>query len=140
MIPSILFVCVKNGGQSQMAAALARLHAGERAQIFSAGTQPGSSLNEESRATVETLGATFDGEFPKPIDDELLRTVDRIVILGPEAQVSPVEGMRGTIERWITDEPSERGITGPQRMVLVRDDIDARVRALLDELGVAQDA
>ena len=138
MTPSILFVCVKNGGKSQMAAALARLHAGDGAQIFSAGTQPGSSLNEESRSTVEALGASFDGEFPKPIDEELLRTVDRVVIIGPEAQVEPVEGMRGSIDRWITDEPSERGITGVERMVLVRDDIDARVRSLLDELGVAQ--
>ena len=41
---------------------------------------------------------------------------------------------RGTLERWLTDEPSLRGIEGMQRMRLVRDDIDARVRSLIDEL------
>jgi len=33
------------------------------------------------------------------------------------------------------DEPSERGIDGIERLVLIRDDIDARVRALLAELA-----
>ena len=132
--PSVLFVCVKNGGKSQMAAALARLHAGDSVEVYSAGTRPGAALNEESRASVEEVGGTFDGEQPKPIDPELLRTVDRVILVGGEAEVAPVEGMRGTIETWATDEPSLRGIEGEERMRLVRDDIDARVRALLDEL------
>jgi arsenate-mycothiol transferase len=42
--------------------------------------------------------------------------------------------MAGTVETWHTDEPSARGIEGIERMRLVRDDIDARVRALLTEL------
>ncbi|MGX1770439.1 arsenate-mycothiol transferase ArsC, partial [Dietzia sp. NPDC055343] len=43
--PSVLFVCVKNGGKSQMAAALMRLHAGEAIEVHSAGTRPGSAVN-----------------------------------------------------------------------------------------------
>ena len=132
--PSVLFVCVKNGGKSQMAAALARLHSQCAVDVYSAGTQPGSALNEESRASVEEVGATFDGEYPKPLDEDLLRSVDRVVLVGGEAEVAPVEGMRGTIETWITDEPSLRGIEGEERMRLVRDDIDRRVRALVAEL------
>ena len=38
--------------------------------------------------------------------------------------------MTATIETWNTDEPSERGIEGIERMRLVRDDIDTRVQAL----------
>ena len=132
--PSVLFVCVKNGGKSQMAAALARLHSQCAVDVYSAGTQPGSALNEESRASVEEVGATFDGEYPKPLDEDLLRSADRVVLVGGEAEVAPVEGMRGTIETWITDEPSLRGIDGGERMRLVRDDIDRRVRALVAEL------
>jgi len=132
--PSVLFVCVKNGGKSQMAAALAKLHSQGAVDVYSAGTKPGSALNEESRASVEEVGATFDGEYPKPLDEDLLRSVDRVVLVGGEAEVAPVEGMRGTIETWITDEPSLRGIDGEERMRLVRDDIDRRVRALVAEL------
>ena len=47
-----------------------------------------------------------------------------------------MEGQRAEIETWVTDEPSERGITGTERMRLVRDDIDKRVRMLQRELGI----
>lgn len=45
MNPSVLFVCVGNGGKSQMAAALARHYAGDQISVFSAGTKPGTKLN-----------------------------------------------------------------------------------------------
>ncbi|PSS59374.1 low molecular weight phosphatase family protein, partial [Ensifer sp. NM-2] len=35
---------------------------------------------------------------------------------------------------WHTDEPSQRGIEGMERMRLVRDDIDTHVRKLLTDL------
>ena len=132
--PSVLFVCVKNGGKSQMAAALLRHHAGEAIEVHSAGTSPGSSLNSLSAEVVAETGADMAGERPKPIDPELLRRVDRVIVLGQEAHVDPVGGMTATIETWTTDEPSERGIEGLERMRLVRDDIDTRVRALQTEL------
>ena len=68
------------------------------------------------------------------MDPELLARVDRVVILGKDAQLELPEGARGTLERWVTDEPSSRGIEGMERMRLVRDDIDARVQSLLQEL------
>ncbi len=131
---SVLFVCVKNGGKSQMAAALMRHHAGEAIEVFSAGTRPGASLNEQSRIVMEEVGATMAGEHPKLLDPALAAGVDRIVVLGDEAVVEPPPGMRGTIENWVTDEPSLRGIDGLERMRLVRDDIDHRVRTLAAEL------
>ncbi len=132
--PSVLFVCVKNGGKSQIAAALMRHHAGDTIDVFSAGTRPGGSLNELSRVAVEEVGATMAGEHPKLLDLALAAGVDRIVVLGDEATVEPPPGMRGTIQTWITDEPSLRGIDGLERMRLVRDDIDHRVRTLAAEL------
>ena len=132
--PSVLFVCVKNGGKSQMAAALMRRVAGDRVEVHSAGTRPGAALNDASRAAVEEVGATFDGEHPKPIDPELLDSVDRVVVLGTEAVIENPGA--APIEVWDTDEPSLRGIEGPERMRLIRDDVLARVRALASELGV----
>ncbi len=41
------------------------------------------------------------------------------------------------MRNWDTDEPSERGIDGIERMRLVRDDIAARVQALAGELLTA---
>ncbi|MFW3385351.1 UNVERIFIED_CONTAM: low molecular weight phosphatase family protein [Kocuria sp. CPCC 205274] len=132
--PSVLFVCAKNGGKSQMAAALMDHRAAGAVEVHSAGTTPGSKINALSAEVVAELGADMSTGFPKPIDPNLLRRVDRVVVLGDEARVEPVEGMAGTIETWHTDEPSARGIEGAERMRLVRDDIDARVQALLTEL------
>ncbi len=132
--PSVLFVCAKNGGKSQMAAALMDKHAAGAVDVHSAGTTPGSKINALSAEVVAEVGADMSQGHPKPVDPDLLRSVDRVVVLGNEAEVEPVEGMAGTVETWHTDEPSERGIEGAERMRLVRDDIDARVRRLLGEL------
>lgn len=132
--PSVLFVCVKNGGKSQIAAALMRQLAQGRVEVFSAGTAAGTSLNAEAAEAVVEVGASMDGEHPKPVDPEVLGRVDRVVVLGSEAHVEPPPGMAGSIVTWETDEPSTRGIGGMERMRLVRDDIRGRVQALLAEL------
>ena len=138
--PSVLFVCAKNGGKSQMAAALMARRAHGAVDVHSAGTRPGKQINALSAEVVAEVGADMSSGTPKPIDPQLLRTVDRVVVLGDEATVEPVEGMAGSIETWHTDEPSSRGIEGVERMRLVRDDIDARVQALLTELTAGNPA
>lgn len=132
--PSVLFVCVSNRGKSQMAAALMRHQAGNSVEVHSAGTRPGNSLNALSAEAVAEVGADMSAEIPKPIDPALLRRMDRVIILGDQAQVEPVETMQGSIETWNTDEPSKRGIEGIERMRLIRADIDARIQALQAEL------
>lgn len=132
--PSVLFVCAKNGGKSQMAAALMEHRAAGAVEVHSAGTTPGTKVNALSAEVIAEVGADMSAGTPKPIDPELLRSVDRVVVLGDEATVEPVEGMTGAIETWHTDEPSTRGIEGVERMRLVRDDIDTRVQQLLIEL------
>lgn len=132
--PSVYFVCVRNGGKSQMAAALARARAGDRVEVHSAGTDPGDGLNEESAASVAEVGASMDGATPTPVDGELLRHVDRVVLIGDEAELEAPPDMRGTLERWSTDEPSERGIEGMARMRMIRDELAERVDGLLAEM------
>ncbi|SNS93164.1 arsenate-mycothiol transferase [Micrococcales bacterium KH10] len=132
--PSVLFVCVKNGGKSQMAAALMRLHAGDAVQVHSAGTHPGAVLNTQSVATVAEVGGTMTGEYPKPIDPALLHRVDRIVVIGDEATVEPVPEMSGTIETWDIDEPSLRGVEGEERMRQIRDQLAEKVQRLAAHL------
>ena len=57
---------------------------------------------------------------------------DVVVTLGREARLDVPTGTH--VENWDTDEPSDRGIEGAERMRLVRDDIAARVRVLATEL------
>jgi arsenate-mycothiol transferase len=133
--PSVLFVCVKNGGKSQMAAGLMRKIAGDAVQVYSAGTKPGTAVNSLSAESLAEVGIDISGETPKPIDPQLVGEVDIVVTLGREAHVEPIVGTE--FENWDTDEPSERGIDGVERMRLIRDDVEERVRRLLDELGIS---
>jgi arsenate-mycothiol transferase len=126
--PSVLFVCVKNGGKSQMAAGLMRQLAGITVTVHSAGTEPGSAMNDLSAQALLEVGVDITGEHPKPVNYLLARDVDLVVTLGREAQLDPVPGT--PVQNWDTDEPSERGIDGIERMRLVRDDIAARVQQL----------
>lgn len=132
---TIVFVCQKNGGKSQMAAALMRSIVGPELRVVSAGTKPGSALNPQSVESLREIGVGVGDEHPKPLTPEMLETADLVVVLGGEARVPETAGT--AIETWITDEPSERGIEGMERMRLVRDDIRRRVEALNARLSAA---
>ena len=125
-------MCVKNSGKSQMAAGLMRKIAGESVHVCSAGTNPGDGINALSAASLAEIGIDISTETPKAVDPALVRDIDFVITLGREAHVDSVPGTR--FENWDTDEPSERGIDGIERMRLVRDDIADRVADLLDRM------
>ncbi len=130
--PSVLFVCVKNGGKSQMAAGLMRKVAGDSIEVHSAGTSPGTTINDLSAQSLREVGVDITAERPKAIDPALLDRVDLVVTLGREARVDGLPAAR--LESWDTDEPSERGIEGIERMRLIRDDIATRVEELMRKM------
>ena len=131
--PSVLFVCVKNAGKSQMAAGLMSKIAGDAVHVYSAGTKPGTAVNTLSAEVLSEVGVDITDQTPKPMDPRIVQDVDVVVTLGREAHIEPVPGTQ--FENWDTDEPSERGIDGIDRMRLVRDDIAARVADLVERLS-----
>lgn len=124
--PSVLFVCVKNGGQSQMAAGLMKDLAGDAVDVRS----PGTTLNDASVRSLLAIGVDLTGQQPKALTCDMLQSADVVVTRGREAEVDRIDGTR--FENWDTD---ERGIEGLERMRPVRDDIAARVRTLASDLG-----
>jgi arsenate-mycothiol transferase len=130
--PAVLFVCVKNGGKSQMAAGLMGRAAGDAVTVDSAGTEPGSAVNALAAESLLEIGIDITREVPKPVTQELLAAADLVVVLGRDAVVDPGDGT--PVVTWDTDEPSERGIDGIERMRLVRDDIAAKIETLVDRL------
>ena len=134
--PAVLFVCVKNGGKSQMAAGLMKHEAGNAIAVTSAGTKPGTAINALSAEVLLNLGIDISDEKPKPLTEENMRAAGHVVVLGTEATVPALDGVE--IEVWDTDEPSRRGIEGRARMELVRDDIHARVKDLKNRILASQ--
>ncbi|MGB3829652.1 MAG: low molecular weight phosphatase family protein, partial [Ornithinimicrobium sp.] len=90
--------------------------------------RPGSAVNSLSAQSLHEIGIDITGETPQALTDDMVRDADIVITLGREAHVDPIDGTEFQI--WDTDEPSERGIDGIERMRLVRDDIDHRVRLL----------
>jgi arsenate reductase (thioredoxin) len=132
--PSVLFICVHNAGKSQTAEALMKHLVGDEITVYSGGTGPDEHLAADAVAALAEIDVSVEGQFPKPIDPEILKSVDRVVILGDQAKVEPIEGMKSEIETWLIIEPKDLGIEGAQRAAMVRDEILERVEQLAEEL------
>ncbi|WP_062516271.1 arsenate reductase/protein-tyrosine-phosphatase family protein [Demequina gelatinilytica] len=123
--PAVLFLCVKNGGKSQMALGLFAHYAGDRASSWSGGSEPGESLSAGAVAAMAAVGIDITHEHPKRWTDAQLQEADVIVTMGCGDACPYIPGKR--YEDWaIEPGPSEDQ----------RDQIDARVRALMESLGL----
>jgi len=64
----ILFLCTGNSARSQMAEGLLRHFAGDRYEVFSAGTRP-SGLNPNAVTAMAELGINIAGSRSKSVDE-----------------------------------------------------------------------
>ncbi len=128
-IPEVLFVCVHNAGRSQMAAALLDHHGVGRVSVRSAGSAPAAEINPAVRAVMEEIGIDLSKEFPKPLTDDAVRAADVVITMGCGDACPVHPGKRYLV--WDLDDPAGKA---PDQVRPIRDDIDARVRALLAEL------
>ena len=128
-VPEVLFVCVQNAGRSQMAAGLLDKHARGRVHLRSAGSDPADGINPNVRIAMEEVGVDLEHEFPKPLTDEVVRAADVVITMGCGDACPIYPGKR--YEDWELDDPAEEDLDGVRR---IRDEIDARVRRLVDEL------
>ena len=131
LAPSVLFLCVHNAGRSQMAAGWMRHLGGDRVDVFSGGSEPGAGLNQGAVAAMAEKGIDISGELPQPWTDEFVRAADVIVTMGC-GDACPVYPGRRYLD-WELDDPAGRSL---EEIRPIRDEIERRVRALLEELGV----
>jgi protein-tyrosine-phosphatase/DNA-binding transcriptional ArsR family regulator len=128
-VPEVLFVCVHNAGRSQMAAALLDHHAKGRVHIRSAGSDPADRINPAVAAALDEWGIDISQEFPKPLTDEFVKAADVVITMGCGDACPIYPGKR--YEDWELEDPAGKPVEVVRR---IRDDIDARVQALLAEL------
>ena len=133
-LPHVLFLCVHNAGKSQMAGALMRHLYGDRIVVTTAGTGPDDAVDDASARIVAELGASTAGEHPKAVTAAMLDAADRIILIGPDVQLTPPEPLADRVERWPIHDPAEDGIEGDERTRNIRDQIANRVHALASEL------
>ena len=129
-VPEVLFVCVRNSGRSQMAAGLLAKIAGGSVHVRSAGSDPGEAINPAVIEAMTEAGVDLGEEFPKPLTDEFVAAADAVVTMGCGDACPIYPGKR--YEDWEVEDPDGKSL---DHVRLIRDDIEARVRALLSELS-----
>jgi arsenate reductase len=130
-IPTVLFLCTHNAGRSQMALGFFQAAAGERAVAWSGGSEPGAELNSAVVEAMAEQGIDITREFPKPWTDEIVRAADVVITMGCGDACPIFPGKR--YEEWTLEDPAGQGLEDVRP---IRDEIERRVRHLLDELGV----
>ena len=129
--PTVLFLCVHNAGRSQMALGFFQHLAGDRAIAWSGGSEPGYEINPSAVAAMAERDIDISGEFPKPWTDEIVRAADVVITMGC-GDACPVFPGKRYLD-WTLDDPAGKSVEDVRP---VRDEIERRVRGLLDELGV----
>jgi protein-tyrosine-phosphatase len=127
--PEVLFVCVHNAGRSQMAAGLVKLRSEGRIHVRSAGSDPADEINPAVVDAMDEVGVDLAEEFPKPLTDEVVRAADVVITMGCGDACPIYPGKR--YEDWAVEDPAGQELEAVRR---IRDDIDARVRKLTEEL------
>ena len=129
--PSVLFLCVHNAGRSQMAAGWMRHLAGDRVQVLSGGSEPADHVNPAAVTAMREVGIDISVEQPRPWTDEIVAAADVVVTMGCGDTCPVVPGTRYL--DWELDDPAGRSV---DEVRPIRDEIEGRVRTLLDELEV----
>lgn len=129
--PAVLFLCVHNAGRSQMASGWLRHLAGHGVDVYSGGSEPGFEVNPVAVEAMAEVGIDIASEFPRPWTDEVVRAADVVITMGCGDACPVYPGKR--YEDWELTDPAGQ----PLEVVRdVRDEIEARVRALMAELDV----
>jgi arsenate reductase (thioredoxin) len=125
----VLFVCLHNAGRSQMSEALFARAADGRHEARSAGTRPAERVHPEVVEAMGELGVEVGDRRPRPLTRELAEWADVVVTMGCGDECPYIPGRRYL--DWDLPDPQgrPRGEVGA-----TRDDIEARVRGLVDEL------
>jgi protein-tyrosine-phosphatase len=130
--PEVLFVCVHNAGRSQMGAALLDQYGHGRVQARSAGTAPAAAVAPPVVAAMAEIGIDLSDAHPTRLTDDAVRAASVVISMGCGDAVPFYPHTRYL--SWELDDPAEKPLEDVRP---IRDEIDARVRALVYRLGVA---
>ena len=130
--PSVLFVCVHNAGRSQMAAAFLTHLSHGAVEVRSAGSQPADEVNPAAVQAMAEVGIDITTEQPKVLTTQAVHDSDVVITMGCGDACPVVPGK--SYRDWQLTDPAGKGVEAVRP---IRDDIRARVQALITELTPA---
>lgn len=122
----VLFVCTANSARSQMAEALLRHFAGDRFEVFSAGTEP-SEVDPRTLQALQEFGLETAGLRSKSIDSLADRPFDFVISLCDKAHLECRHWPgSGVVMAWDFPDPKDSG--DPKAFALTLHEISERIR------------
>ena len=112
-----------------MAAGWLRHLAGDAVRVFSAGSAPADSINPSAVEAMAEKGVDIVGNVPQVWTDEMVEESDVIISMGCGDACPILPGKRYL--DWELDDPAGMGVDSVRP---IRDDIEGRVRRLIEEL------
>ncbi|MFH1851046.1 MAG: arsenate reductase ArsC [Candidatus Neomarinimicrobiota bacterium] len=101
----VLFLCTGNSCRSQMAEGLLRYLAGERFEVFSAGTHP-SRVHPLAIAVMTELGIDISGHRSDPLEKYLDAAIDIVITVCDDARAAcPLFPGSVKYQHWSTADP-----------------------------------
>lgn len=131
----VLILCTANSARSQMAEGLLRHLAGERMEVFSAGSKP-SVVNPYAIRAMQARGLDIRGHRSKHLNEYLSEPFDYVItVCDNAAETCPV--FPGKPERIHWSFPDPAAVEGDDAKILasfirVRDDLEAAFKRWLD--------
>ncbi|HEX2742399.1 MAG TPA: arsenate reductase ArsC, partial [Rubrobacter sp.] len=128
----VLFLCTHNSARSQMAEGLLRDMAGDRFEVFSAGTEA-TLVRDEAISVMAEIGVDISAQESKTLERYISEPFDLVVTVCDDAnEACPVfPGARDRLH-WSFPDPSR--VKGEERLAAfrkVRDEIQARIEVEL---------
>ena len=125
----VLFVCLHNAGRSQISQALFERAAEGRHTAESAGTTPADRVHPEVIEAMRELGVDVSQRTPRRLTTEMAERADVVVTMGCGDECPYIPGKRYL--DWDLPDPKGRPL---EEVRATRDEIDGRVRLLLEQL------
>ena len=131
--PTVLFVCVHNAGRSQMAAAFLERAGAGTVDVRSAGSEPADHLNPAVVEAMAEVDIDLRGRQPARLTDETVQGADVVITMGC-GDACPIYPGKRYLD-WELEDPAGKTV---EEVRPIRDEIERRVRALVEELVSGQ--
>jgi thioredoxin type arsenate reductase len=122
----VLILCTGNSARSQMAEGLWRHEAGDKFEVFSAGTKP-TSVRPEAIAVMKEIGIDITGHRSKSVDEFTGQEFDYVITVCDHAnEICPVFPGKTQRLHWPFEDPTDGA-----SFRKVRDQIRTRIRSFV---------
>lgn len=131
----ILFLCTGNSVRSQMAEGLANALYGDRVDAVSAGSRPAGWVHPFAVQVMAQIGIDIskaDSKSAKPFLDQPFDVV--VTVCDSASAECPSWPGAKRIEHWPIEDPFMGGDSAVQRFAETRDELAARIEALVADL------